>query len=208
MKTIMQRYTKFLTLCDAPGLCRLSHLEILCYMTCLFVCLIPRLPEGQEAAASTETGPSSSSQPEASDGEQQEGRGAPKRDKGAKEEEDDKDTEGEPSSSTAREGEGEAEPGEGGEAGATESVLTEDDLIQQSQAEYDSGRYSPTLLQSSELPLDAHVVEIDEDLHRLHLARRQLQVTGGYTYYWVIHSSCQQYWVIHPSYCKCIRVLC
>lgn len=136
------------------------------------------LQEGQEAAASTETGPSSSSQPEASDGEQQEGKEAPKRDKGAKGEEDDKDAQGEPSSSTAREGEGEAEPGEGGDAGATESVLTEDDLIQQSQAEYDSGRYSPTLLQSSELPLDAHVVEIDEDLHRLHLARRQLQVTG------------------------------
>lgn len=136
------------------------------------------LQEGQEAAASTETGPSSSSQPEASDGEQQEGKEAPKRDKGAKGEEDDKDAQGESSSSTAREGEGEAEPGEGGDAGATESVLTEDDLIQQSQAEYDSGRYSPTLLQSSELPLDAHVVEIDEDLHRLHLARRQLQVTG------------------------------
>lgn len=139
------------------------------------------MQEGQEAAASTESGPSTSSQPDLSDGEQQEGKEAPKRDKGAKGEEDDKDDQGEPSSSTAREGEGEAEPGEGGDAGATESVLTEDDLIQQSQAEYDSGRYSPTLLQSSELPLDAHVVEIDEDLHRLHLARRQLQVTGGCT---------------------------
>ncbi|XP_071382721.1 splicing factor Cactin [Centroberyx affinis] len=59
-----------------------------------------------------------------------------------------------------------------------EAVLTEEDLIQQSQAEYDSGRYSPTLLTSSELPLDTHTITPEEDTHRLHLARRQLQVTG------------------------------
>uniref|UniRef100_A0AAY4CZU8 Splicing factor Cactin n=1 Tax=Denticeps clupeoides TaxID=299321 RepID=A0AAY4CZU8_9TELE len=67
---------------------------------------------------------------------------------------------------------------EGEKGGATESVLTEEDLIQQSQAEYDSGRYSPTLMQPSELPLDSHVIEVEEDLQRLQLARRQLQVTG------------------------------
>ncbi|XP_029380470.1 splicing factor Cactin isoform X2 [Echeneis naucrates] len=59
-----------------------------------------------------------------------------------------------------------------------EAVLTEEDLIQQSQAEYDSGRYSPTLLTSSELPLDTHTITPEEDTHRLQLARRQLQVTG------------------------------
>ncbi|KAK7945753.1 hypothetical protein WMY93_001481 [Mugilogobius chulae] len=59
-----------------------------------------------------------------------------------------------------------------------EAVLTEEDLIQQSQAEYDSGRYSPPLLTSSELPLDSHTITPEEDLHRLQLARRQLQVTG------------------------------
>lgn len=59
-----------------------------------------------------------------------------------------------------------------------EAVLTEEDLIQQSQAEYDSGRYSPTLLTSSELPLDSHTIAPEEDMHRLQLARRQLQVTG------------------------------
>lgn len=59
-----------------------------------------------------------------------------------------------------------------------EAVLTEEDLIQQSQAEYDSGRYSPTLLTSSELPLDSHTITPEEDMHRLQLARRQLQVTG------------------------------
>ncbi|XP_076600700.1 splicing factor Cactin [Chaetodon auriga] len=59
-----------------------------------------------------------------------------------------------------------------------EAVLTEEDLIQQSQAEYDSGRYSPTLLTSSELPLDSHTITPEEDTHRLQLARRQLQVTG------------------------------
>lgn len=59
-----------------------------------------------------------------------------------------------------------------------EAVLTEEDLIQQSQAEYDSGRYSPSLLTSSELPLDTHTITPEEDTHRLQLARRQLQVTG------------------------------
>lgn len=76
--------------------------------------------------------------------------------------------------------ENEKEEGEEGveKSGALEAVLTEEDLIQQSQAEYDSGRYSPTLLQSSELPLDTHTIDVEEDLQRLHLARRQLQVTG------------------------------
>ncbi|KAK1790058.1 hypothetical protein P4O66_002368 [Electrophorus voltai] len=64
------------------------------------------------------------------------------------------------------------------EGGAVEAVLTEEDLIQQSQAEYDSGRYSPTLLQPSELPLDTHTIDAEDDLQRLVLARRQLQVTG------------------------------
>ncbi|XP_054619775.1 splicing factor Cactin [Dunckerocampus dactyliophorus] len=59
-----------------------------------------------------------------------------------------------------------------------EAVLTEEDLIQQSQAEYDSGRYSPTLLTTSDLPLDTHTITPEEDTHRLQLARRQLQVTG------------------------------
>ncbi|KAK2822273.1 hypothetical protein Q5P01_022338 [Channa striata] len=59
-----------------------------------------------------------------------------------------------------------------------EAVLTEEDLIQQSQAEYDSGRYSPRLLTPSEMPLDTHTITPEEDLHRLQLARRQLQVTG------------------------------
>lgn len=59
-----------------------------------------------------------------------------------------------------------------------EAVLTEEDLIQQSQAEYDSGRYSPSLLTSSEMPLDTHTITPEDDLHRLQLARRQLQVTG------------------------------
>ncbi|XP_065132848.1 splicing factor Cactin isoform X1 [Paramisgurnus dabryanus] len=61
---------------------------------------------------------------------------------------------------------------------APEAVLTEEDLIQQSQAEYDSGRYSPTLLQPSELPLDTHIIDVEEDMQRLVLARRQLAVTG------------------------------
>ncbi|XP_063317569.1 splicing factor Cactin [Pelmatolapia mariae] len=88
-----------------------------------------------------------------------------------------------PSTSTAG-----SQDEEGGEKGdkkdgeekdeVVEAVLTEEDLIQQSQAEYDSGRYSPTLLMQSELPLDTHTITPEEDAHRLQLARRQLQVTG------------------------------
>lgn len=78
------------------------------------------------------------------------------------------------SSEKGEEGDNKEEKAEGVE----EAVLTEEDLIQQSQAEYDSGRYSPVLLQSSELPFDSHVIDVEEDLQRLQLARRQLQVTG------------------------------
>ncbi|XP_007949217.1 cactin [Orycteropus afer afer] len=59
-----------------------------------------------------------------------------------------------------------------------EAVLMEEDLIQQSLADYDAGRYSPRLLTAHELPLDAHVLEPHEDLQRLLLSRQQLQVTG------------------------------
>ncbi|KAG2464253.1 CATIN protein, partial [Polypterus senegalus] len=79
-----------------------------------------------------------------------------------------------PSVSGGAEAENETEQ----QLGDNEVVLTEEDLIQQSLDDYDSGRYSPCLLQQSELPLDTHVVEPEEDLHRLQLARKQLQVTG------------------------------
>uniref|UniRef100_A0A8C5ZSF6 Splicing factor Cactin n=1 Tax=Marmota marmota marmota TaxID=9994 RepID=A0A8C5ZSF6_MARMA len=62
--------------------------------------------------------------------------------------------------------------------GEGEAVLMEEDLIQQSLDDYDAGRYSPRLLTQHELPLDAHVLEPDEDLQRLQLSRQQLQVTG------------------------------
>ncbi|KAM5190925.1 splicing factor Cactin [Callospermophilus lateralis] len=62
--------------------------------------------------------------------------------------------------------------------GEGEAVLMEEDLIQQSLDDYDAGRYSPRLLTAHELPLDAHVLEPDEDLQRLQLSRQQLQVTG------------------------------
>lgn len=90
--------------------------------------------------------------------------------------------EAQPSASTERnqneDGENDGEEDEEEKGEAVEAVLTEEDLIQQSQAEYDSGRYSPTLLSSSELPLDSHTITPEEDMHRLQLARRQLQVTG------------------------------
>lgn len=73
------------------------------------------------------------------------------------------------------EGEGD---GDGDGEGEGEAVLMEEDLIQQSLDDYDAGRYSPRLLTAHELPLDAHVLEPDEDLQRLQLSRQQLQVTG------------------------------
>ncbi|XP_058393547.1 splicing factor Cactin [Diceros bicornis minor] len=69
-----------------------------------------------------------------------------------------------------------AAPAEGEADG--EAVLMEEDLIQQSLDDYDAGKYSPRLLTAHELPLDAHVLEPDEDLQRLQLSRQQLQVTG------------------------------
>ncbi|XP_075300515.1 splicing factor Cactin isoform X3 [Opisthocomus hoazin] len=62
-----------------------------------------------------------------------------------------------------------------------EAVLMEEDLIQQSLDDYDAGKYSPRLLGASELPFDAHVLEAEEDAHRLLLLRQQLQVTGDAT---------------------------
>ncbi|XP_058584941.1 splicing factor Cactin isoform X1 [Neofelis nebulosa] len=84
-----------------------------------------------------------------------------------------------PSSSEGASGEPEAEgaaPAEGEADG--EAVLMEEDLIQQSLDDYDAGKYSPRLLTAHELPLDAHVLEPDEDQQRLQLSRQQLQVTG------------------------------
>ncbi|XP_036315780.1 cactin [Pipistrellus kuhlii] len=76
-------------------------------------------------------------------------------------------------------GEPEAEEATAAEAEAEgEAVLMEEDLIQQSLDDYDAGKYSPRLLTAHELPLDAHVLEPDEDLQRLQLSRQQLQVTG------------------------------
>ncbi|XP_041060263.1 cactin isoform X2 [Carcharodon carcharias] len=59
-----------------------------------------------------------------------------------------------------------------------EAVLTEEDLIQQSLDDYDAGKYSPKLLSPHELPMDTHIVDADEDLQKLMMARQQLQVTG------------------------------
>ncbi|XP_050002608.1 cactin-like [Alexandromys fortis] len=61
----------------------------------------------------------------------------------------------------------------------SEAVLMEEDPIQESLADYyDAGLYSPRLLMAHELPLDAHVLEPQEDLQRLQHSRQQLQATG------------------------------
>ncbi|KAM8939301.1 LOW QUALITY PROTEIN: splicing factor Cactin [Pelodytes ibericus] len=67
---------------------------------------------------------------------------------------------------------------EDGKVEGGESVLLEEDLIQQSLNDYDAGKYSPKLLTNQELPFDAHVVDFEEDQQRLVLCRQQLQVTG------------------------------
>ncbi|XP_064353675.1 splicing factor Cactin isoform X1 [Dromaius novaehollandiae] len=81
-----------------------------------------------------------------------------------------------PSSEVEAEPESEAKGDAEGEA-----VLMEEDLIQQSLDDYDAGKYSPRLMGTNELPFDAHVLEAEEDLHRLLLLRQQLQVTGDAT---------------------------
>ncbi|XP_051495811.1 splicing factor Cactin [Apus apus] len=81
-----------------------------------------------------------------------------------------------PSSETEAEQDTEAKEEAEGEA-----VLMEEDLIQQSLDDYDAGKYSPRLLGTNELPFDAHVLEAEEDTHRLLLLRQQLQVTGDAT---------------------------
>ncbi|XP_038202796.1 cactin-like [Arvicola amphibius] len=59
------------------------------------------------------------------------------------------------------------------------AVLMEEDPIQESLADYyDAGLYSPRLLMAHELPLDAHVMEPQEDLQRLQHLRQQLQATS------------------------------
>ncbi|XP_068427318.1 splicing factor Cactin [Clinocottus analis] len=126
-----------------------------------------------EATTTEEPGPSSSTTKKNGDTEEEEGE---------EEEEDDDEVAG-PSTSTAGNQDGDGEDkgdkkSEEKEGEVVEAVLTEEDLIQQSQAEYDSGRYSPSLLTSSELPLDTHTITAEEDEHRLKLARSQLQVTG------------------------------
>lgn len=67
---------------------------------------------------------------------------------------------------------------EGEMDGHSEAVLKEEDRLQQSLDSYLEGRYSPQLLTAQELPLDAHVLEPEEDWQRLQLSRQQLQVTG------------------------------
>eukprot|EP00079_Xenopus_tropicalis_P013558 XP_002942250.2 PREDICTED: cactin [Xenopus tropicalis] len=88
---------------------------------------------------------------------------------------------GQPPSSTSaapEESESAIEGEEKNEAEGGESVLMEEDLIQQSLNDYDAGRYSPKLLTVQELPFDAHVVDFEEDQQRTVLCRQQLQVTG------------------------------
>ncbi|KAI5618563.1 cactin isoform X2 [Silurus asotus] len=134
--------------------------------------IIKEEPESENPVTNTEE-PSISPSSQAADSAKQPGeRKAQKKDDGD-------ERPGPSSRASAEKDGGEREGGEEGEkSGEVESVLTEEDLIQQSQAEYDSGRYSPVLLQPSELPLDTHAVDVEEDLQRLQLARRQLQVTG------------------------------
>ncbi|KAM6918234.1 splicing factor Cactin [Xenentodon cancila] len=116
---------------------------------------------GQTRASTADE--SSTRKPKKREAEEEEGAGPSTSAAGSRDEKG-----GEPSEGKDEEGKGEV----------VEAVLTEEDLIQQSQAEYDSGRYSPTLLTSSELPLDSHTITPEEDVHRLQLARSQLQVTG------------------------------
>ncbi|XP_064609618.1 splicing factor Cactin-like [Liolophura sinensis] len=59
-----------------------------------------------------------------------------------------------------------------------ESVLTEEDLLDQSVDEYEAGKYSPKLIRPEDLDYDTVIYETEDDLKKLAFAREQVQTTG------------------------------
>ncbi|GAB1600410.1 cactin-like [Argonauta hians] len=61
---------------------------------------------------------------------------------------------------------------------SSEPVVTEQDLVNQCQEDYENGGYSPKLLRLDELEFDAMVYDPADDLKKLELAREQVLTTG------------------------------
>ena len=60
-----------------------------------------------------------------------------------------------------------------------ESILTEEDLEEESCVEYMQGNYSPRLMQQKDLSIDVFVLDPDEDRLKLETARKKLIRTGS-----------------------------
>lgn len=58
-------------------------------------------------------------------------------------------------------------------------ILTEADLIAESQEDYLQGRYSPKLIDPKDLPFDTMIYDPEEDMDKLDQARKQLLATGS-----------------------------
>ena len=61
-----------------------------------------------------------------------------------------------------------------------ESILTEEDLIEEDQAvvDYNAGCYSPKLVSPSNLDIDAVIYDPEDDMKKLELARKQVLSFG------------------------------
>ncbi|XP_041465106.1 cactin-like [Lytechinus variegatus] len=99
------------------------------------------------------------------------------------EEEEKKEDEAKPGSSADVEGAvGGVEEGAVGGAAAEEepeSILTEEDLAEESYVEYIQGNYSPRLLEQKDLSIEIFVQDPDEDKFKLETARKHLISTGS-----------------------------
>lgn len=64
------------------------------------------------------------------------------------------------------------------DANDEEQLITEDDLVDPTVAEYDAGGYSPQLIRPFDLPPDTIIFDPEDDMKRLEFARHQIVVTG------------------------------
>ncbi|KAJ8029088.1 Cactin [Holothuria leucospilota] len=66
-----------------------------------------------------------------------------------------------------------------GEEEEETEILTEEDLIAESQEDYLQGSYSPKLIDPKDLPFDTMIYDPEEDIDKLDQARKQLLATGS-----------------------------
>lgn len=72
----------------------------------------------------------------------------------------------------------EPQAGPSGEADSGEAVITEEDLEDQAYIDYEAGSYSPKLLRTADLDIDAVIYDPVDDMKKLELARLQVKTSG------------------------------